>query len=69
MFNFKDIAETFVNQGAARMVRNRDELLAELKTLLDDGTKAEELGDRARALVEKNSGATERNMGYLAKFI
>lgn len=69
MFNFKDIAETFIKEDAAIMVKDRDELFKVARFFLGDEEKRKELGDKARSLVDRNIGATDRNMYYISKML
>ncbi len=69
MFNFKDIAETFLNEGAACRVEDEDKLLTAAKTLLEDPKKRERLGSRAKSLIDKNRGATKRNLEAIAELL
>jgi len=69
MFNFKGIAESFLKENAACMVRDENELLKLSKSLLEDAGRLKELGLRARSLIEKNRGATERNIEETSKIL
>lgn len=69
MFNFKDIAESFIRESAARMVKGEDELKDVTSLLFKEKAERDGLGKRARALIEKNKGATERNVGAIVKAI
>lgn len=65
MFNFRDIADLFLKHNAGILVHNQDELEKTLRDLLNNPQSANELGEKAKGLVEKNRGATLRNMGYI----
>jgi len=69
MFNFKEIADLFIKDDASILVRNEGDLVEALRSLLDDPTKASVLGEKARALLLKNQGATKKDLelieGYL----
>ncbi|NQT06718.1 MAG: 3-deoxy-D-manno-octulosonic acid transferase [Candidatus Omnitrophica bacterium] len=69
MFNFKDIAESFLNAGAACSVRDTKGLLETANRLLTDGDRRKELGKRARSMVDKNAGATLRNIEKIDKVL
>ncbi|MBL7068433.1 MAG: 3-deoxy-D-manno-octulosonic acid transferase [Candidatus Omnitrophica bacterium] len=69
MFNFKDIAESFLKEDAACMVRDEDELLKLSRRLLEDSGRQAELGFHARSLIEKNRGATKRNIESIANIL
>jgi 3-deoxy-D-manno-octulosonic-acid transferase len=69
MFNFRDIAELFLTNQAAILVRDREELRSKIKTLLTDPTKSQQMGKRAKELILKNSGSTKKNLELISKFI
>lgn len=69
LFNFRDIARQFLDQGAAVMVRNAGELSNAVRTLLADERKAAELVRQATRLIQENRGATERNLSYIKEFM
>jgi 3-deoxy-D-manno-octulosonic-acid transferase len=62
MDNFKEIAETFVTNGAAHQVQSERELEEALLTLVSDPVRRAGLGAAARALVEANRGAKEKTL-------
>jgi len=61
MFNFRDIAELFLEQRAALLVKDTQELYLKIKDLLDNPSKIEFLTQRARDLLIANQGATQKN--------
>lgn len=65
MQNFRDISELFLNNKAAIQVKNETELIENIKTLLKNPEQAAQLGQRARDLVSKNSGATAKNLEFI----
>jgi 3-deoxy-D-manno-octulosonic-acid transferase len=65
MQNFKEIAETFVSNGAAVQVQSERELEEALLGLVTDPVRRARLGAAARALVEANRGAKERTLAVL----
>lgn len=62
MFNFRDIAQLFLRNNAAILVRNKEELKEKIKYLLGNPRAMDELGKRAKALILENQGATLRNL-------
>jgi 3-deoxy-D-manno-octulosonic-acid transferase len=44
-------------------------LLNEVRRLLADRDEAKQIGDRARVVVERNQGATEKTLEVIANFI
>ncbi len=69
MFNFRDMARSFLENKAAIKVKNRKELLGTLEMLLKDGNKRAILGRNAKELIDRSKGATERNIGELERLI
>ena len=69
MFNFNDISTLFLQNNAAIMVRNQEELKTNIAALLSDPIKAVDLGSLARQLILQNQGATMKNLDCIRKFI
>jgi len=69
MQNFAEIAQTFLDNGAARQVRSEHELEAVLVELLGDPVRRASLGAAARALVEANRGARGKTLAVLADLL
>lgn len=65
MENFRDIAQAFLEAGAAVRVRNPQELARSVHELLQDDGGRKKMGDRARKLLDQGSGATQRTMEQL----
>jgi 3-deoxy-D-manno-octulosonic-acid transferase len=65
MENFREIRDMFIEENAAVEVQNAAELAAAVGKFLADPAFSEKLGARARQLVERNTGATERVLAYL----
>ena len=66
MQNFKEIADTFLANGAALQVPSDRELEDALETLLTDPVRRARLGAAARALVEANRGAKDKTLAVIA---
>ena len=66
MQNFKEIAETFVANGAAIQVRSDQELDDTILALVRDPVQRARLGAAARALVEANRGAKGKTLAVIA---
>ena len=66
MFNFKDMARSFLENNAAVEVKNKKELKETLQLLLKDDSKRATLGNNAKGLIDKSRGATERNINEVA---
>jgi 3-deoxy-D-manno-octulosonic-acid transferase len=60
MFNFRDIADLFLENQAALLVQDKKELCAKVKDLLNEPEKIELLSNRARELVLAHQGATQK---------
>jgi 3-deoxy-D-manno-octulosonic-acid transferase len=65
MENFREIASLFLDADAAIQVRDADELASAVGRLLTDAGATATLGENARRIVERNTGATERVMAFL----
>ena len=66
MQNFKEIADTFLANGAAVQVQSDRELEETLLALLTDPVRRARLGAAARALVEANRGAKDKTLAVIA---
>ena len=66
MENFQEIADQFRSEEAMVVVSSVAELATELTDLLVDVERRRRLGDKARALVERNRGAVARTVEALA---
>jgi 3-deoxy-D-manno-octulosonic-acid transferase len=68
MFNFRDIADLFLTNRAALLVKNQDELKSNITYLLNSPSEAAEMGKRGYELILKNQGASRRNAGYVKAY-
>jgi 3-deoxy-D-manno-octulosonic-acid transferase len=66
MYNFQEIADEFRAAEAMVEVRTSEDLAREVSNLLTDEVRCRSVGDRARALVEKNRGAVAATVEALA---
>jgi 3-deoxy-D-manno-octulosonic-acid transferase len=66
MENFQEIADEFRGEGALVQVGDAAGLAREVVRLLQDPPGREDLGRRARALVDRNRGALQRTVDALA---
>jgi 3-deoxy-D-manno-octulosonic-acid transferase len=69
MTNFAEIAEMFLERGAAVQVHSEHELEETLITLMGDSVRRAAIGAAARALVDANRGATERTVDVLLRLL
>jgi 3-deoxy-D-manno-octulosonic-acid transferase len=67
MQNFREIADTFIANGAAVQVHSERDLEDALLALLTDPVRRARLGAAARALVEANRGAKEKTLAVIAE--
>jgi 3-deoxy-D-manno-octulosonic-acid transferase len=74
-FNFTEIVRTFLEDGAlVQLPETEDGVAAEtlagvLRDLLADDARRRHIGERARAVLERNRGATARTVALLAPVI
>lgn len=69
MFNFKDIAELFISNKAAVLVNNPQELREQIRELFKNASYYEELGRKAKDLIQKNIGSTRRSIELIKTII
>ena len=69
MENFQEIADQFRREQALVQVQDEDELVDALAELLADADRRRELGEHARALVDRNRGALQRTVDALAELV
>lgn len=62
MFNFRDIADLFLTEGAVCMIDGQKELSKKIRFLLSNPSEIETMGKKARQLIMENQGATARNI-------
>ncbi|MEW6614226.1 MAG: 3-deoxy-D-manno-octulosonic acid transferase [Thermodesulfobacteriota bacterium] len=69
MHNFLEISRVLKDSGGGVQVRNKDEFLFQARKLLGDPSLLRHLGEAAYSVIEKNQGATLRNMEIIDRFI
>lgn len=69
VWNFRTAAKRLVEVGGAVMVRDASELEAALANLISDSELRERMGSAARALVQRQQGATLRTLDVLDSVI
>lgn len=69
MENFREIAHRFLEAGAAVQVESVQGLLKEMTELLQNEGRRQELGRRAALVLERESGATDRVLDHLHKWL
>ncbi|MGI9232373.1 MAG: glycosyltransferase family protein, partial [Woeseiaceae bacterium] len=60
LFNAQDIADMFVEMQACRIVADAAELADTVADLLKNPDEAADMGEKSRALLERNKGALAR---------
>jgi 3-deoxy-D-manno-octulosonic-acid transferase len=69
MTNFAEIAQTFLDNGAAIQLRSGRELETVMLELLSDPVRRASLGAAARALVEANRGARVKSLTVISQLM
>jgi 3-deoxy-D-manno-octulosonic-acid transferase len=65
MHNFRDIADLFLKNKAAILIRNPEELKAKVRYLLNNPSALNTFAQNAKAVIIENQGATRRNLEYI----
>lgn len=69
MENFREIAARFSSAGAGIQVASGEKLGKVWTDLIRNPSRSQEMGQKARALVEANQGATERSLNRIASIL
>lgn len=69
LFNFRDIADLFLEHQACILVHNQEEIEITVRNLLNNPVKIAQLGKKARELILENQGATLRNLELIKNYI
>ena len=69
MENFKDLAQLFLEAQAALQVSDAGELARVAFKLLDDEAARRQMGERAKQVLEREAGATQRVLGYIREWM
>jgi len=69
MFNFQETVDELLSAKAAIMVQGKNQLLLACREMLSNPEKRVSLGQKAKDVVEKLSGATERNMELIKELL
>ena len=67
--NFRDIVSVLLSRDAAVVTHNGEELTQFVRRCLDEPGFAEQLGERAQALIRKHGGATRQTLQLLEKLV
>jgi len=68
MDNFP-IAQEFLNEGAALLVKNSHDIAAAVMQLLENTEKAKLMGQKAKAIVNNNTGAVEKALNLVRSLL
>lgn len=69
MDNFHEIATLIAGRGGAVQAQDRDDLYMKIDKLLSDRDSLERMGVEAKRFVMENSGATEKSMKLIERYI
>jgi 3-deoxy-D-manno-octulosonic-acid transferase len=69
MFNFNEISQLFLDEGAAAQVDSVDALATQVIEWLGDSSERSRIGEKGRALVDSNRGAMERLMRLVERLL
>ncbi len=69
MDNFHEIATQITGRGGAVQAQDRDDLYIKIDKLLSDRDSLERMGREAKRFVMENSGATEKSMTLIERYI
>jgi len=69
MQNFQGIFDAFLVDDAVICVRDESELFQQVENLLKNPQTMREVGDRARSVIEKNRGATQKTAEIISRLI
>lgn len=69
MFNFRDISELFLENKAAFMAHDYQELIVKIKEILERPLEAKEMAKRAYGLIIANKGATLKNIQVIQRML
>ncbi len=68
MENFP-VASEFLREGAALMLKDSKGVTTAIKDLLKDNKKAEQMGQKAKAIIDSNTGAVEKALDLVRSFL
>ena len=69
MFNFRYITKVLLKEDAALQITGKEELVKNLKMLLNDPLKRSKLGDNAKRVIAENRGATKKNLEKISEIL
>ncbi|MFH1395566.1 MAG: 3-deoxy-D-manno-octulosonic acid transferase [Candidatus Omnitrophota bacterium] len=69
MFNFRKITDTFLENNAACLIKNKQELKIKIKEFLSDMRKSREMSKNALKVIEQNSGAIVKTVEKIKQYL
>ena len=69
VFNFQEISQLLLDEGAAWKVASADELFSRVSSLLEDANLRHSMGERGRNIVLQNRGNIEKIMNLIRDFL
>jgi 3-deoxy-D-manno-octulosonic-acid transferase len=69
MENFRDIAQLFLQAEAAVQIRDAHQLAPAALKLLEDGVGRQRMGEKAKQVLERESGATRRVLEHIRELL
>ena len=69
MFNFRSITEVLLKEGAALQVAGKEDLVKNLKMLINDPMRRSKIGDNAKKVIAQNRGATRKNLEKISEIL
>ena len=69
MFNFQEITEEILVNGAGVSVDNREDLARVLIELLNDPDMRKKMGEKGYQIIQKNRGTVEKNLVIVEKYL
>jgi len=69
MFNFQEITEEIIGNGAGVRVDNREDLARVLIELLNDPDMRKKMGEKGYQIIQKNRGTVEKNLVIVEKYL
>ena len=67
-FNFEDESKLLLENDAAKLVNNQEELLHMTRYILLNPLESKDMGLRAQKIVSKNRGATDINLAIIKEY-
>ena len=65
----RDIAQRLLEECGAIQIHNQDDLLSHIIHLLDHPLEAEQMGQRAFAVVQRHRGVTAKNLQWIDQLL